>query len=45
MFYIIKCISKFQEELINQEVILRIDWKSTKEITEKDVKNLVSRLL
>lgn len=43
MLSIIKCISKFQEDLLNQEFLLRIDCKSAKEIIDKDVKNLVSK--
>ena len=40
---IVLCISKFQNNLINKNFVLRIDCKSAKEILEKDVKNIVSK--
>jgi hypothetical protein len=43
MLSIIKCISKFQSDLINQKFLLRIDCSSAKSIIEKDVKNLVAK--
>nr|KAJ0225652.1 hypothetical protein LSAT_V11C100043300 [Lactuca sativa] len=43
MLSIIKCISKFQDDLLNQEFLLKIDCKSAKEVIDKDVKNLVSK--
>jgi hypothetical protein len=43
MFSIIKCISKFQSDLLNQKFFLRIDCSSAKPIIEKDVKNLVAK--
>ena len=43
MLSIIKCISKFQDDLLNQKFLLRIDCSSAKSIIEKDVKNLVSK--
>jgi hypothetical protein len=43
MLSIVKCISKFQDDLLNKKFLLRIDCKSAKHIIEKDVKNLVSK--
>jgi hypothetical protein len=43
MLAIIKCISKFQSDLLNNFFLLRIECSSTKSIIEKDVKNLVSK--
>ena len=43
MLSIIKCISKFQGDLLNKEFLLRIDCSSAKSIIEKDVKNLVAK--
>jgi hypothetical protein len=43
MLSIIKCISKFQSDLLNQKFLLRIDCSSAKSIIEKDVKNLVAK--
>ncbi|KAK2424968.1 hypothetical protein QL285_035270 [Trifolium repens] len=43
MLSIIKCISKFQSDLLNQKFLLRIDCRSAKSIIEKDVKNLVAK--
>lgn len=43
MLSIVKCISKFQEDVLNQEFLLRNDCKAIKEVLEKDVKNLVSK--
>ena len=40
---IVDCISKFQDDLINEKFLLRVDCKSAKEILQKDVKNLVSK--
>jgi len=37
------CISKFQDDLFIKKFLLRIDCKSTKEILQKDVQNLVSK--
>ena len=43
MLSIIKCISKFQGDLLNKEFLLRIDCSSAKSIIEKYVKNLVAK--
>ncbi|WMV37769.1 hypothetical protein MTR67_031154 [Solanum verrucosum] len=40
---IVLCITKFKDDLINEEFLLRVDCKSAKEILQKDVKNLVSK--
>ncbi|CAN4106354.1 unnamed protein product [Withania somnifera] len=40
---IVLCITKFQDDLINKEFLLRVDCKSAKEILQKDVKNLISK--
>ena len=37
------CITKFQDDLINKEFLLRVDCKFAKEILQKDVKNHVSK--
>jgi len=37
------CVSKLQDDLFYKNFLLRIDCKSTKEILQKDVKNLVSK--
>jgi len=37
------CISKFQFDLLNQKILIRVDCKSAKDILQKDVKNLVSK--
>ena len=43
MLSIVKCISKFQDDLLNQTFLLRIDCSAAKHILKKDVKNLVSK--
>jgi hypothetical protein len=43
MLSIVKCISKFQDDLLNQTFLIRIDCSSAKFILAKDVKNLVSK--
>ena len=40
---IILCISKFQDDLLNQEFLLRVDCKSVKLVFQKDVKNIASK--
>ena len=40
---IVLCISKFQSDLLNKKFLLKIDCKVTKDILQKDVKNLVSK--
>ncbi|CAN4121269.1 unnamed protein product [Withania somnifera] len=40
---IVLCITKFQDDLINKEFLLRVDRKSAKEILQKDVTNLISK--
>ena len=37
------CISKFQDDLLNQEFLLRVDCKSVKLVLQKDVKNIASK--
>ena len=41
---IVLCISKFQSNLLNQKFLIRVDCKSAKEILQKDVKNLASKI-
>jgi len=41
-FYLLVC-SKFQDDLFFKKFLLCIDCKSTKEVLQKDVKNLVSK--
>jgi len=40
---IVLCISKFQDDLFIKRFLLRIDYKSAKELLQKDVPNLVSK--
>lgn len=40
---IVKVVSKFQGELLNQKFLLRIDCKAAKDVLQKDVENLVSK--
>ena len=40
---IVLCISKFQDDLLNQEFLLRVDCKSAKSVLQKDVKNIASK--
>ena len=40
---IILCIQKFQSDVFNKKILLRVDCKSAKEILQKDVQNLVSK--
>jgi hypothetical protein len=37
------CITKFQSDLLNQKILLRIDCKSTKYILKKDAENIASK--
>nr|KYP32377.1 Enzymatic polyprotein [Cajanus cajan] len=40
---IVLCVSKFQSDLLNQKFLIRVDFKSAKEILQKDDKNLASK--
>lgn len=40
---IVLCVNKFQEDLLNQRFLLRVDCKSAKEVLEKDIKNITSK--
>ena len=40
---IILCISKIQNDFLNQEFLLRIDYKFAKSVLQKDVKNIASK--
>ena len=40
---IVLCISKFQDDLLNQEFLLRVDCLSAKSVLQKDVKNISSK--
>jgi len=40
---IVLCISKFQDDLFLKKILLRIDCKSSKEVLQNDVQNLVSK--
>ena len=40
---IVLCISKFQDDLLNQEFLLRVDCKLVKSVLQKDVKNIASK--
>ena len=37
---IVLCISKFQDDFLNQEFLSRVDCKSAKSVLQKDVKNI-----
>ena len=37
---IVLCISKFQSDLLNQTFITHVDYKSAKDVLQKNVKNL-----
>ena len=39
---IVLCIFKFQSDLLNRKLLIRVDYNSAKEILQKDVKNLAS---
>ena len=39
---IVLCIQKFQSDVFNKKILLRVDCKSAKEIFQKDVQNLLS---
>ena len=43
MLAIVLCIQKFQSDVFNKKILLRVDCKSAKEILQKDVQNLVSK--
>lgn len=38
MLSIVNCILKFQDDLLNQRILLRIACKAARDILEKDVK-------
>ena len=40
---IVLCISKFQDDFLNQEFLLRVDYKSAKSVIQKNVKNIASK--
>ena len=40
---IVICITKFQDDLINKDFLLRVDCKAAKKILQKDVKKLISK--
>jgi hypothetical protein len=40
---IVLCIHKFQDDLLNQEFLVRVDCKSAKDVLQKDVKNIASK--
>jgi hypothetical protein len=43
ILYVVLCITKFQSNLLNQKILLRIDCKSAKYILKKDVENIASK--
>lgn len=43
MLAIVLCITKFQDDIINQGFLLKVECKATKDVLKKDVKNLVSK--
>ena len=45
MLSLVKCINKFQDDILNQKFLIRIDCSAAKHILQKDVKNLVSKQL
>ena len=40
---IVLCISKFQDDLLNQNFLVCVDCKSTKHVLQKDVQNIASK--
>jgi hypothetical protein len=40
---IVLCISKFQDDLLNQKFLVRVDCKSAKDVLFKDVENIASK--
>ena len=40
---IVLCISKFQDDLLNQKFLVRVDCKSAKHVLQKDVQNIASK--
>ena len=40
---IVLCTTKFHDDLVNKEFLLRVDCKSAKEILQKDVTNKLSQ--
>ncbi|CAL9028495.1 unnamed protein product, partial [Prunus brigantina] len=40
---IVLCITKFQDDLLNQKILVRVDCKSAKHVLEKDVQNIASK--
>lgn len=40
---IVKCVIKFQDDLLNQHFLIRVDCSAAKQIFKKDVKNLASK--
>ncbi|KAI8545611.1 hypothetical protein RHMOL_Rhmol07G0053100 [Rhododendron molle] len=40
---IIKCINKFQDDLLNQQFLLKIDCSAAKQVLKQDIKNLASK--
>ena len=40
---IVLCISKFQDDLLNQKFLVKVDCKSAKDVLFKDVENLASK--
>ena len=43
MLSVVKCISKFSDDLLYQTFILRVDCSAIKQILKKDIKNLASK--
>ena len=43
MLYVVKYIFKFQDDLLNQTFILRVDCSAVKQVLKKDIKNLDSK--
>ena len=43
ILFIVLCISKFQDDLLNQMFLIRIDCKSAKHVLKKDVQNIASK--
>ena len=37
------CVSKFQEDILNQKFLIRVDCKSVKYVLQKDIKNIASK--
>ena len=40
---LVKCINKFQDDILNQKFLIRVDCSTAEHILQKDIKNIVSK--